>query len=152
MKFLARKLPKMSLNSLIILSGMSFDLETFLWSNRLIAVDICYLLFREKLLKLDSKSGSLIPTWFLDSKASQTAFQNGPKFWWTCGGISFWVVFKIIFYHPKWNLISVKITNMKSIPALGFKSTCALNATSSKPALIHFVSGKLCSPENIMLV
>ena len=33
----------MSLNSLIILSGMSFDFETFLGSNRLIAVDICSL-------------------------------------------------------------------------------------------------------------
>ena len=33
----------MSLNSLIILSGMSFDFETFLRYNRLIAVDICYL-------------------------------------------------------------------------------------------------------------
>ena len=33
----------MSLNSLIILSGMSFDFETFLESNSLIAVDICSL-------------------------------------------------------------------------------------------------------------
>ena len=33
----------MSLNSLIILSGLSFDLETFLESHRLIAVDICSL-------------------------------------------------------------------------------------------------------------
>ena len=31
----------MSLNSLIVLNGMSFDFETFLDSNRLIAVDIC---------------------------------------------------------------------------------------------------------------
>ena len=36
----------------------------------------------------------------------------------------------IIFYHPKWNFISVKMTDMKSIPALSFKCTCALNATS----------------------
>ena len=33
----------MSLNSLIILSGMSFDFQTFLEANRLNAVDICYL-------------------------------------------------------------------------------------------------------------
>ena len=33
----------MSLNSLIILSGMSFDFETFLGSNRLFAVNICSL-------------------------------------------------------------------------------------------------------------
>ena len=36
-----------------------------------------------------------------------------------------------IFYHPKWNFISVKMTDMKSIPALSFKRTCALNATSN---------------------
>ena len=33
----------MSLNSLIILRGMSFEFETFLESSRLIAVDICSL-------------------------------------------------------------------------------------------------------------
>ena len=33
----------MSLNSLITLSGMSFDFQTFLEANRLNAVDICYL-------------------------------------------------------------------------------------------------------------
>ena len=58
----------------------------------------------------------------------------------------------IIFYHPKWNFISVKMTDMKSIPALSFKRTCALNATSNESALIHFVSGKLCSHENLMPV
>ena len=57
-----------------------------------------------------------------------------------------------IFYHPKWNFISVKMTDMKSIPALSFKRTCALNATSNESALIHFVSGKLCSHENLMPV
>ena len=55
-------------------------------------------------------------------------------------------------YHPKWNFISVKVTDMKSIPALSFKRTCALNATSNESALIHFVSGKLCSHENLMPV
>ena len=58
----------------------------------------------------------------------------------------------IIFYHPKWNFISVKMTNMKSIPAMSFKLTCALNATSNETALIHFVSGKFCSHENLMPV
>ena len=47
----------------------------------------------------------------------------------------------IIFYHPKWNFISVKMTDMKSISALSFTRTCALNATSNESALIHFVSG-----------
>ena len=56
----------------------------------------------------------------------------------------------MIFYHKKWNFISVKMTDMKSIPSLSFKSTCALNATSNESALIHFVSGKLCSHENLM--
>ena len=41
LKFLARKPPKMSLNFLIILSGMSLDFETFLESDRLITMDIC---------------------------------------------------------------------------------------------------------------
>ena len=58
----------------------------------------------------------------------------------------------MILYQPKWNFISVKVTDMKSIPALSFKRTCALNATSNKSALIHFVSGKLCSHENLMPV
>ena len=44
----------------------------------------------------------------------------------------------MIFYHPKWNFISVKMTRMKSIPALTFKRTCTLNATSNESALIHF--------------
>ena len=56
------------------------------------------------------------------------------------------------FYHPKWNFISVKMTDMKSIPALSFERTCALNATSNESALIHFVSGKLGSHENLMPV
>ena len=56
----------------------------------------------------------------------------------------------VIFYHPKWNFISVKMTDMKSIPALSFKRACALNATTNESALIHFVSGKLCSHENLM--
>ena len=58
----------------------------------------------------------------------------------------------MIFYCTKWNFISVKKTYMKSIPALSFKRMCALNATSSESALIHFVSGKLCSHENLMPV
>ena len=58
----------------------------------------------------------------------------------------------MIFYHPKWNFISVTVTHMKSIPALSFKGTCALIATSNESALIHFASGKLCSHENLMPV
>ena len=58
----------------------------------------------------------------------------------------------MIFHHPKWNFISVKITDMKSIPTMSFKRTCALSATSNESALIHFVSGKLCSHENLMPV
>ena len=58
----------------------------------------------------------------------------------------------VIFYHPKWNFVSVKMTDMKSIPALSFKRTCALNATSNGSALVHFVSSKLCSHENLMPV
>ena len=43
-----------------------------------------------------------------------------------------------IFYHPKWNFISVKMTDMKSISALSFKRTCALNATTSLRLFISF--------------
>ena len=43
LRFLARKPPKMSPKSLIILSGMSLDFETFLASNRLVAMNICSL-------------------------------------------------------------------------------------------------------------
>ena len=48
----------------------------------------------------------------------------------------------LIFYHPKWNLISVKMI----APAMSFKRACALNPISNESALIHFVSGKFCSP------
>ena len=58
----------------------------------------------------------------------------------------------MIFYYPKWNFISVKMTDMKPIPALSFKRTCASNATSNESALIHFVSGKLCLHENLLPV
>ena len=58
----------------------------------------------------------------------------------------------MIFYHLRWNFISVKMTDVKSIPALSFKCTCALNATSNDFAFIHLISGKLCSHENLMLV
>ena len=58
----------------------------------------------------------------------------------------------MIFYRKKWNFISVKMTDIKSIPALSFKRTCALNAASNESTLIHFVSGKLCSHENLMPV
>ena len=44
------------------------------------------------------------------------------------------------------------MTDMKSIPAMSFKRTCALNAISSESALIHFVLGKFCLHENLMPV
>ena len=43
----------------------------------------------------------------------------------------------MIFYHPKWNFISVKMNNMKSIPAVSFKRTCALNVTSNESVLAY---------------
>ena len=45
----------------------------------------------------------------------------------------------MIFFHPKWNFIPVKMTNMKSMPALSFRRTCALNAASKESPLINFV-------------
>ena len=58
----------------------------------------------------------------------------------------------IIFHHPQWHVISVKVTDFKSIPASSFKRTGALNVTSNEFALFHSVSGKLCSHENLMSV
>ena len=58
----------------------------------------------------------------------------------------------MIFDRLKWNVSSVKTTDMKPIPAMSFKRTCALNATSNESALIHFVSGELCSHGNLMPV
>ena len=55
----------------------------------------------------------------------------------------------IIFYLPKWNFISVKMTDIKSMPALCFKRTYVLIATPNESALIYFVLGKLCSHENL---
>ena len=63
-----------------------------------------------------------------------------------------WGSVYMIFYHPKWNFISVKMTDTKSIPALSFKCICTINATFNESPLIHFVSGKLCSHENLMPV
>ena len=55
----------------------------------------------------------------------------------------------IIFYLPKWNFISVKMTDIKSMSALSFKRTYVLIATPNESALIYFVLGKLCSHENL---
>ena len=81
-----------------------------------------------------------------------TAFQNDLIFWWTYVGISFRVVLTWLFYHLKWNFISVKMIDMKSIPAVSFKRTCTLKAISNESALIQFVLGKFCSHENLMPV
>ena len=58
----------------------------------------------------------------------------------------------MIFYNPKWSFISIKMIDMKSIPAISFKRTCALNGTFNESALIHFVSGELFSHENLIPV
>ena len=60
--------------------------------------------------------------------------------------------FYMIFDHRNEVSFLSKWPIWKSIPALSFKRTCALNATSNESALIHFVSGKLCSHENLMPV
>ena len=44
----------------------------------------------------------------------------------------------MIFYQPKWNFISVKVSNMRSIPALSFKRTCALKEHTA--SLCLFIS------------
>ena len=44
----------------------------------------------------------------------------------------------MIFYQPKWNFISVKLSDMKSIPPLSFKRTCALKEHAA--SLCLFIS------------
>ena len=58
----------------------------------------------------------------------------------------------MMFYHRKLNFISVKMTDMEPVPALSFKRTWELNASFNESVLIHFVSGNLCSHENLMPV
>ena len=54
----------------------------------------------------------------------------------------------MIFYHSKWNFISVKMT----ASVMSFKCTCNLSAISNKSALNHFTSSKFFSNENLMPV
>ena len=79
-------------------------------------------------------------------------FQNDPIFWWTCVRISFRVVFTWDYIARNEILFLSKWPIGKSIPALSFRPTCALNAIFNKPALIRFVSSKPCSHENLMPV
>ena len=103
-------------------------------------------------VRSDERRNELIPFWDFKPAWKQVlltwsfisaAFQNDPIFWWICLGISFRVVFT--WYFITRNEISF-------LSALSFKRTCALNATSNESVLINFVSGKLCSHENLMPV
>ena len=68
----------------------------------------------------------------------EAAFQINPIYWWTYKDISFRVVFTWYFITR----IEVSFLSKYEIPTrMSFKRTCALNATSIEPALIHFVSG-----------
>ena len=106
------------------------------------------------------RQNELIPVW--DSKPAWkqvlftwrlnlAAYQKDLIFWWTWVGISFWVVFTWYFITQN-EILFVKMTDMKSTPAMSFKRTFALNTISNESALIHFVSGKSCSRKNLMLV
>ena len=117
-----------------------------------------YLLFR---VRSHERRNELRPVWDFKPAWKQVlftwhfisaAFQNNPIFWWTYVSISFRVVFTWLFYHPKWNFISVKMTDMKFITTMSSKHTCALDAISYESALIRLVSGKFCSHENLMPV
>ena len=72
-------------------------------------------------LRSHERRNELIPVWDFKPAWIQVlftwsfisdAFQNDPIFWWMhfiSGSIY------MIFYHPKWNFISAKVTDMKSI-------------------------------------
>ena len=44
------------------------------------------------------------------------------------------------------------MTDMKFIPAMSSKRTCASNSMSYESVHIHFVSGKFCSHENLIII
>lgn len=53
-------------------------------------------------------------------------------------------------FCQKW--LTVKMTDMKSIREMNFKSTCKLNEMTNESVLVHFISDKFCSHENLMPV
>ena len=86
--------------------------------------------------EISNQREKILLTWSFIS----ATFQNDSIFWWTCVCRHFISVnVYMIFYHSKWNFISDKVSDMKSIPALSFKCTYALIATSNESALIHCV-------------
>ena len=90
---------------------------------------------------------SSVHTWSFIS----AAFQNDPI--WACVGISFRVLFRRYLITSWTSMITrneISFLSKWPRPALSFKRTWALNATSKESAFIHFVSGKLCSHGNLM--
>ena len=84
-------------------------------------------------------------------------FQDSQIFQWTYVGISFWAVFYRLFSHPNKTLFLSKVTDCQNDrheihTRNDFKSTCTLNEIFNESVLIHFVSGKFCSHENLMPV
>ena len=105
-------------------------------------------------VRLHERRNELIQVW--DFKSLWNKFYSRdvlciskwPDILMECVGISFRVAFT--WYFITQNFISVKTIDTKSIPAMCFKRT--LNAICNESALIHFVSGKFCSHENLMPV
>ena len=103
-------------------------------------------------MRSHERQNELIPVWDFKLAWKQVlftwifispAFQNDSIFWWDiCRHFISGSVY-MIFYHPKWSFISVKMADMKSM------RTSALNTISHDSALIHFVSSELCSRETI---
>ena len=107
------------------------------------------------------RRNELIPVWDFKPAWKQVLFswsfnaagsQNDPIFWWICIGISFRVVF--IWYFITKNEISFLSKWPLWNPYLQWvsKRTWSLNVLSNESALIHFVSVKFCSHENLMPV
>ena len=71
------------------------------------------------------------------------AFQNDPLFWWICVSILFRVVFTWYFITRN------EISFLSKWPIWNRYPHWVLNAPSNESALIHFVSGKLRSQENL---
>ena len=112
-------------------------------------------------VRLHERRNELIPVWDFEPVWKQVlftwsfipaAFQNKSIFRWTCVGISFRLVITWYFINRNKTSFLSKLVIWNPCPHWVLNALNALNATFNQSALIHFVSGKLCSHENLMLV
>ena len=76
-------------------------------------------------------------TWSFNSAGSQ----NDPIFWWICIRNFISGSVYMMFYYQKWNFISVKMTDMKSIPAMSFKTYMVIKRNIQQVCAYSFCFG-----------